>query len=70
MSFFLTEVNVVNKVSMLRYDLDFYRTSLTTKGTRIALRAKVNDTLITGISLVDHILPIGRGQRQLILGDR
>ena len=55
---------------MLRYDLGFYSTSLTTKGARIALRAKVNDTLLTGISLVDNILPIGRGQRQLILGDR
>ena len=55
---------------MLNYDLSFYSTSLTKKGARIALRAKVNDTLLTGISLVDNILPIGRGQRQLILGDR
>lgn len=51
---------------MLKYDLSFYSTSLTQKGSRIALRAKVNDTLLTGISLVDNILPIGRGQRQLI----
>jgi len=40
------------------------------RGTRIALRNKVNDSLITGIRLVDACLPIGRGQRQLILGDK
>jgi len=34
------------------------------------LRGKVNETLITGLRIVDIILPIGRGQRQLILGDR
>jgi F0F1-type ATP synthase alpha subunit len=30
----------------------------------------VNDCLISGMSIVDSILPVGRGQRQLILGDR
>jgi F0F1-type ATP synthase alpha subunit len=30
----------------------------------------VNDSLITGLRIVDSILPVGRGQRQLILGDR
>ena len=40
------------------------------RGCRIALRAKVNDSLITGLRVVDSILPVGRGQRQLILGDR
>jgi len=40
------------------------------RGTRIALRNKVNDSMITGIRLVDSCLPIGRGQRQLILGDK
>jgi F-type H+-transporting ATPase subunit alpha len=40
------------------------------RGCRIALRAKVNDSLISGLRLVDIILPVGRGQRQLILGDR
>jgi len=44
--------------------------SVLKKGNRIALRAKVNDSLITGIGLVDSLLPVGRGQRQLILGDR
>ena len=40
------------------------------RGPRIALRGKVNETLITGLRIVDIILPIGRGQRELILGDR
>jgi len=30
----------------------------------------LNDSLITGLRVVDSILPVGRGQRQLILGDR
>ncbi len=30
----------------------------------------MNEGLITGLRIVDIILPIGRGQRQLILGDR
>ncbi len=33
-------------------------------------RDAVADTLETGIKIVDSMLPIGRGQRQLILGDR
>jgi len=40
------------------------------RGSRIALRAKVNDASISGLTIVDSILPVGRGQRQLILGDR
>jgi F-type H+-transporting ATPase subunit alpha len=46
------------------------RISILNKGVRIALRAKVNESVVTGLSIVDTILPIGRGQRQLILGDR
>ena len=40
------------------------------RGVRIALRSKVNDSLISGLRIVDSILPVGRGQRQLLLGDR
>jgi len=40
------------------------------RGTKISIRAKVNDSLITGLRVVDSIIPVGRGQRQLILGDR
>ena len=44
--------------------------SIMNKGARIAIRSKVNESVISGLSMVDTILPIGRGQRQLILGDR
>ena len=30
----------------------------------------VNEAVTTGVRVVDTILPIGRGQRQLIIGDR
>ena len=40
------------------------------RGVRIASRPKVNDSSITGSRIVDSILAVGRGQRQLILGDR
>jgi len=44
--------------------------SIVKKGHRIGLRGKVNDSMVTGIGFVDSIIPVGRGQRQLILGDR
>ena len=44
--------------------------NLLKRGPRISLRAKANDNIITGSRVVDAILPVGRGQRQLILGDR
>jgi F0F1-type ATP synthase alpha subunit len=39
-------------------------------GIRLPLRGKVNEPLLTGLRVVDTILPNGRGQRQLIIGDR
>jgi F0F1-type ATP synthase alpha subunit len=39
-------------------------------GCRVPLRGRVNESLFTGLRVVDTILPIGRGQRQLIIGDR
>ncbi|MFM8444759.1 MAG: F0F1 ATP synthase subunit alpha [Methylococcus sp.] len=33
-------------------------------------RAPVNQPLLTGIKVIDATIPIGRGQRQLIIGDR
>jgi len=33
-------------------------------------RASVNEPLQTGIKSIDSIIPIGRGQRELIIGDR
>jgi F0F1-type ATP synthase alpha subunit len=39
-------------------------------GVRIDLRGKVNDSVYSGVRMIDSLLPVGRGQRQLILGDR
>jgi len=39
-------------------------------GCRVPLRGRVNESLFTGLRVVDTILPIGRGQRQLIIGGR
>jgi F-type H+-transporting ATPase subunit alpha len=50
---------------------DWYtKLTLLIRGVRIALRAKINDSLPTGLRISDSIIVIGRGQRQLILGDR
>jgi F0F1-type ATP synthase alpha subunit len=64
------------KVTIWRYSIETYWLSsraaqlVMERGPRVALRAKVADTMVTGLSVVDALLPIGRGQRQLILGDR
>ncbi len=57
-------------ISKSRYINNFSYYNLLKRGVRISLRSKVNDSLITGLRIVDSILPVGRGQRQLILGDR
>lgn len=36
----------------------------------ISGRAKITDHLSTGISLIDTMVPLGRGQRELVIGDR
>lgn len=36
----------------------------------IAARKKISRPLETGISLVDLLIPLGRGQRELVMGDR
>ena len=40
------------------------------RGVRIASKSKINDSILTGLRMVDPSLSIGRGQRQLIPGDR
>ena len=34
------------------------------------MRSKINEALLTGLRSIDTILPVGRGQRQLLIGDR
>lgn len=40
------------------------------KAVGIIDRKKVNEPLYTGIKVVDALIPIGKGQRELIIGDR
>ena len=55
--------NIINQNAVI------FRT-LFNKGSRVPSRGKVNEALVTGVRVIDAILPIGRGQRQLIIGDR
>jgi F-type H+/Na+-transporting ATPase subunit alpha len=40
------------------------------KPTGISTRKKITSRMATGISLVDLLIPLGKGQRELIIGDR
>jgi F-type H+/Na+-transporting ATPase subunit alpha len=40
------------------------------KAPGIVARKSINEPLMTGISAIDGMIPIGRGQRELIIGDR
>ncbi len=44
--------------------------SLEIKAPGVVFRKSVNEPLQTGIKAIDSMIPIGRGQRELILGDR
>ena len=47
-----------------------YRMPLERKAPGVIFRQPVNQPLQTGIKAVDAMIPIGRGQRELIIGDR
>ena len=47
-----------------------HRLPLERKATGIAGRQPVNEPMQTGIKAIDSMIPIGRGQRELIIGDR
>ena len=51
------------------YDLTIYR-AVELKAPGIIERSSVREPVITGVLAVDSIIPIGRGQRELIIGDR
>lgn len=40
------------------------------KAPGIKFRQPVNEPIITGLKVIDALIPIGRGQRELIIGDR
>jgi proton translocating ATP synthase F1 alpha subunit len=54
---------------MLNNVLKFYRAA-EMKAPGIIERQSVKDPLITGVLAIDSMIPIGRGQREIIIGDR
>lgn len=38
--------------------------------TKIDTRERVTESLLTGVSVVDMMVPLGKGQREMVLGDR
>ena len=49
---------------------DLYSMPIERKAPGVIYRQPVNEPLQTGIKAVDSMIPIGRGQRELIIGDR
>jgi len=49
---------------------DKYEMPLERKAPGVIFRQPVNEPLQTGIKAIDAMIPIGRGQRELIIGDR
>jgi F-type H+-transporting ATPase subunit alpha len=49
---------------------DAVRARVGVKAPGIIPRTSVNEPMLTGIKAVDSLVPIGRGQRELIIGDR
>jgi len=49
---------------------ELYESPLERKAPGVIFRQPVNEPLQTGIKAIDSMIPIGRGQRELIIGDR
>lgn len=49
---------------------DLYEMPLERKAPGVIYRQPVNEPLQTGIKAIDSMIPIGKGQRELIIGDR
>ena len=49
---------------------DLYEMPLERKAPGVIFRQPVNEPLQTGIKSIDSMIPIGRGQRELVIGDR
>jgi F-type H+/Na+-transporting ATPase subunit alpha len=49
---------------------DLYEMPLERKAPGVIFRQPVNEPMQTGIKAIDAMIPIGRGQRELIIGDR
>jgi F-type H+-transporting ATPase subunit alpha len=49
---------------------ELYEMPLERKAPGVIFRQPVNEPLQTGIKAIDAMIPIGRGQRELVIGDR
>ncbi|HTF19786.1 MAG TPA: hypothetical protein VK658_17060, partial [Chryseolinea sp.] len=49
---------------------ELYEMPLERKAPGVIFRQPVNEPLQTGIKAIDSMIPVGRGQRELIIGDR
>lgn len=49
---------------------DLYEMPLERKAPGVIFRQPVNEPLQTGVKAVDAMIPVGRGQRELVIGDR
>jgi len=49
---------------------DLYELPLERKAPGVVFRQPVNEPLQTGIKAIDAMIPVGRGQRELVIGDR
>jgi len=49
---------------------DLYEMPLERKAPGVIYRQPVNEPLQTGIKAIDAMIPVGRGQRELVIGDR
>jgi F-type H+-transporting ATPase subunit alpha len=53
-----------------KFKYDYSKFKVEIKAPGIISRYKVNEPLQTGIKSVDGLIPIGRGQRELVIGDK
>jgi proton translocating ATP synthase F1 alpha subunit len=52
-------------------DIDsFYKANVHVKAPGIIFRERVSEPMLTGIKIIDSLIPIGKGQRELIIGDK
>lgn len=56
-------------LSPITQEIEEYR-SVHAKPLSIGLRKKINRPFFTGVSIVDLLIPLGHGQRELVIGDR
>jgi proton translocating ATP synthase F1 alpha subunit len=60
--------NLIDSASNINFEGENYQIDIKAPG--ILARAPVKQPMQTGIKAVDSMVPIGRGQRELIIGDR